>query len=131
MLPMLAWTHLEMGDVEQAEREVEEAVQAAVGERLHLRLVEALRVQGMILAGKERCEEAERSFAEAESLARSMPYLYAEARALHEHGKMHLQKEDGESAQKRLEEALEIFRRLGARKDVEQTEQALAELAAV
>jgi flagellin-specific chaperone FliS len=85
----------------------------------------------MILARKERCEEAERSFAEAESLARSMPYLYAEARALHEHGKMHLQKEDGESAQKRLEEALEIFRRLGARKDVEQTEQALAELAAV
>jgi hypothetical protein len=36
-----------------------------------------------------------------------------------------------EQARKNLEEALGIFRRLGARKDVERAEQALASLATV
>jgi hypothetical protein len=43
---------------------------------------------------------------------------------------MHLQKGDGEPAQKRLDEALAIFRQLGARKDVERTERALHQLEA-
>jgi tetratricopeptide (TPR) repeat protein len=128
LLPLLAWAHLEMGDIEQAERNVVEAVKAAADQHAHLRLVEARRVQGMILARAKRWQEAERSFAEAVSLARGMSYPYAEARALHEHGRTYLLKGDRELAQKQLEEALVIFRRLGAKKDADRTKQALVSL---
>src|SRR5436190_8651503 len=57
-----------------------------------------------------------------------MPYPYAAARLLHVYGEMHAQKRELEPARERLEAALAIFRRLGARKDVERVEQALATL---
>jgi tetratricopeptide (TPR) repeat protein len=72
-----------------------------------LYLVEALRVQGMVLARKGQPEEADRAFQEGLELARSLPYPYAEARILEQMG--------------RGEEALMIFQRLGAAKDVERT----------
>jgi hypothetical protein len=57
-----------------------------------------------------------------------MPYPYGEARALRVHGYLHRQKGEPQQARERLEAALAIFRRLGARKDIEQTEQMLAAL---
>jgi len=69
------------------------------------------------------------------SLARSMPYPYAEARALETHGMMATRKitqrvsgfeGEPEHGRQRLEQALAIYRRLGAKKDVERTEQVLA-----
>jgi tetratricopeptide (TPR) repeat protein len=84
----------------------------------------------MVLTRQERWADAERSFGEAVSLATSMPYPYAEAWALYEWGMLHAARGDREQAQHRLHEALEIFRRLGARKDAERTEEALARLAA-
>jgi hypothetical protein len=54
-----------------------------------------------------------------------MPYPYAEARLLHVYGEMHAQKGELEPARQRLEEALAIFRRLGAHKDAERMERAL------
>ena len=57
-----------------------------------------------------------------------MPYPYAEGRLLHVYSEMHAQKGEPEPARERLEAALAIFRRLGARKDAERTEQALADL---
>jgi hypothetical protein len=61
-------------------------------------------------------------------LTRGMPYPYAEARLLHVYGAMHLQKGEPGPARERLEAALAIFRRLGARKDAERTKQLLAAL---
>jgi hypothetical protein len=43
-------------------------------------------------------------------------------------GAMHVQKGEPEPARERLEAALAIFRRLGARKDAEWVEQAIADL---
>ena len=62
------------------------------------------------------------------ALARSMPYPYAEARLLHVHGQLLAVQGEPELARKRLEAALAIFRRLGARKDLERTEQLVATL---
>jgi len=62
------------------------------------------------------------------TLAHSMPYPYAEAHLLHVYGAMHAQRGEPEPARERLEAALAIFRRLGARKDAERVEQALADL---
>jgi hypothetical protein len=57
-----------------------------------------------------------------------MPYPYAEARLLHVCGRLHIQKGEPEAARERLEAALAIFRRLGARVDVALAEQALSTL---
>ena len=44
------------------------------------------------------------------------------------YGEMHLQRGEPPQARERLEAALAIFRRLGARKDIERVEQMLATL---
>jgi tetratricopeptide (TPR) repeat protein len=128
LLPLLGWTRLEMGNVEQAEREVTEAVEAAIQHSRRLRLVEALRAEGMVRTRQEQWEVARGRFEDAVSLAHSMPYPHAEARILYEYGLLHVRKAEPERARERLAEALVIFRRLGARKDVERTEQESAAL---
>jgi len=131
LLMTLVWAYLTMDDLDRAEQAAHRGL--AIAEERHQRLYvpEGLRVQGMILARQERWDEAKRIFEEAVSLAHSMPYPYAEARALYEYGLMYSQKGEPEQARERLEKALSIFVRLGTKKDVERMEQALAELAAV
>jgi hypothetical protein len=53
--------------------------------------------------------------------------VYEEARILHAFGLMWGQKGEKARAREYLEEALTIFRRLGAKPDIERTEQVLAE----
>jgi hypothetical protein len=74
----------------------------------------AIRCLQRLLRRLEPQQEAAAVLEEGLELARSLPYPYAEARILAELD--------------RLEEALAIFRRLGARKDIERTEQELAAL---
>jgi hypothetical protein len=93
-----------------------------------LALVDALWVQAMVAIRQEQWEDADRTLDEALSLARSMPYPYGEGRLLHVYSLMHVHKGQSGPARERLEAALAIFRRLGARKDVEHVEQALATL---
>ena len=124
ILPVQAWAYLEAGDMPVAEETVSRSVQPTTP---RLALVDALRVQGMVLSRQERWEEAERVFAEDIALARSLPFPYAEARGLYEHGMMRIRKGDPEQARQHLEAALTIFRQLGAKKDVERTEQALTD----
>jgi tetratricopeptide (TPR) repeat protein len=123
--PVLAWAYLESGRIDRAEEVVGEAVRLAATTHSLLDLVPWLRMQGMVLARQQRWEEAERVFAEAVSVPRSLPYPYAEACALYECGAMYSTKGEPDQAHERLEEALAIFQRLGARKDVERTDQAL------
>lgn len=114
----LAWAHLELGDADAAGATLESALERMRARNILLFQPDALRVQGMI-AHAHRCDEAAHSFSEAVSLARSFPYPYAEARALAEWGKMLLSQGDQVAGQERLQEALAIFQRLGANKDVE------------
>jgi hypothetical protein len=85
-------------------------------------------VQGMVRICQERWAEAERALEEGLTMARSLPYPYGEARLLHVYGEMHAKRGELGPARERLEDALAIFRRLGARKDAEPVEQALTML---
>lgn len=124
-----AEAHLRVGNLERAEEIVAQALARFQSRDDRLRQTELLRVQGMLLAKHERWQEAEAAVAEAISLAHRLPYPYLEASSLYEIGTMLARRGDLEGGSSRLAEALEIFRRLGARKDVERTELALAELA--
>ena len=123
LLPTLAWVYLADRDVSMADQTAARAVQVSQGQQVYL--VDALRVQAMVLIRQERYEEAQRSLDEGIELARSLPYPYAEARLLFEEGVMRMRRGEVESGQDRLKEALAIFRRLGAPGDIERTEQEL------
>jgi len=125
---VLAWAYLELDVEDQAEETALRAVEEATTLGRRIELVHALRVLGMLRRYQGRWDEGQRVFEEAVHLARSMPYPYAEARALYEWGLLRLQKGDPQQGQERLEEALAIFQRLGARPHIERAEQALAKL---
>jgi tetratricopeptide (TPR) repeat protein len=127
-LPVLAWAHLELGDLAQAEHTIEQALRRMRAEQLRLMLVDALRVQALILLRRRHWDEAAHALQEGLALARAMPDPYAEARLLQVHGQLHAEQDEPERAQERLAAALAIFRRLGARKDIEGAEQDLASL---
>jgi tetratricopeptide (TPR) repeat protein/transcriptional regulator with XRE-family HTH domain len=128
VLPRLAWAHLELGDTDPAANVAAQAVRRARAANTQLGLADALRIQAMVRIRQEHCAEAEHALEEGLSLVRSMPYPYAEARLLHVYGELHLQRGEPQQARERLDAALAIFRRLGARKDAERVEQALAML---
>jgi tetratricopeptide (TPR) repeat protein len=79
-LPVLAWAHFELGEVDVAAATVAQALARARREEIRLVLVDALRVQALIELRREQWDEAARSVEEGLSIARSMPYPYAEAR---------------------------------------------------
>ena len=126
LLPLVAWAHLERGEVATAAEAVARGIAHARAQHHRLALVNALRVQAMVATRQGCWAQAEQALEEGLALARRMPYPYAEACLLHVSGALHAQKGEPEPACERLEAALEIFRRLGARKDVESVEQALA-----
>ena len=125
LLPVLALVHLDLREHDRAAEMAAEAVRLATEQHDRLRLVDALWVQGMVLARQERWDEARRVLDEGLELARLMPYPYAEARILYQDSMVHLQQGEPEQARARLEEALTTFQRLGAKKDVERTEEML------
>lgn len=123
---MLAWAYLNHGEVERAEELAMRAVDRAREQGEQLVMVDALRVQGMVLARQRQWEQAVGIFEEGAALSRSLPYPYAEARILHELGVLEREQGNLARAQERLEEAIAIFQRLGAKKDIEQLDRALA-----
>jgi hypothetical protein len=123
---LLAWAHLELGENEAAQTVIADALRRLRADDDRLGLVDALRVQALIQMASGRWVEAAASLEEGLALAGAMPYLYGESRLLHVYGQLHAQRGDLRAARERLEAALAIFRRLGARKDVERAEQDLA-----
>jgi predicted ATPase/DNA-binding XRE family transcriptional regulator len=129
ILASLARVHLEL---EEAATACELAGQAVAAARLGpypLGLAESLLAQAVILVRRRQAEAAKQVLEETIGLARAMPYPYVEASALYECGLMHIDEGEPEQGHERLEKALVIFRRLGARKDVERTVKALHDVA--
>jgi hypothetical protein len=91
-------------------------------------LADWLRIQGKVRVQQKRWAEAQQAYAEAASLAHAIPYPHAEAAALYESGILQRRKGETEQAWEPLQEALTIFRPLGARLAAERTEQALYDL---
>lgn len=138
LLPTLALAHLEVGELPEAAERACQAVgrlQAAATHNTRaypaerIALVEALRVQALVLVRQERIGEAYPALEDALTLARGLPYLYGEARVLQAYGTLHIAAGARQPARERLEEAQTIFRRLGARPDSDETERQLASLA--
>jgi tetratricopeptide (TPR) repeat protein len=137
LLMLLSWAQLEAGNLAEARSTAHAAVSSARAfqppppdpsiNRVAL-LVDALRVEGAVLGRQGSREAGERSFQEAVTLAQPMPYPYGQARALYEWGGMLARAGEVEQARPRLEEALSIFTRLGARPYIERTERALVQL---
>jgi hypothetical protein len=84
-------------------------------------LAEALCVRATLSAHNQDWPSAAHDFAEASSLARNINYRYAEARILYESG---LTRPEGQGREE-LEQALRIFRELGAQSFIEQVAAAL------
>jgi tetratricopeptide (TPR) repeat protein len=129
LLPFLAWAHLELGDVPQAEDTLAHAFRRARAGNHRLALVEALRVQALLALQQEDWTAAHGALEEGLALARTMPYPYAEGRFLHLAGLLQQRSGQPEPARTRLREALAIFQRLGARADLERVEHDLGLIA--
>jgi hypothetical protein len=130
ILALYAWAHVEVGDEASAATIVDRAITQARAQNDRFTLVDALRVQAMVAIRQRQLDAAGAALEEGLALARSMPYPYAEARLLHLYGVLYLQQNEPGRAAHRLETALAIFRRLGARWDAAQVEEALTDLQA-
>jgi tetratricopeptide (TPR) repeat protein len=126
VLPMLAWASLELGDFDRAARVIADATGRARAGTYRLSLVDGLRVQALVALRQGQWTEVEGCLEEGLALARALPYPHGEGRLLEVCGRLHLDRGERAAARDRLAAALAIFRRLGARKDIEQTEQLLA-----
>src|SRR5207244_6819519 len=124
LLPHLAWAHLEVGDVTAAVEVAGQAVRRA--RALPPTLVDALWAQALVGLRQGHWEEAAQALREGLTLARTLPYPYAEARFLHLDGQRHAAQGERGPARAQLEAALAHFRQLGARRGGAQVDQALA-----
>jgi adenylate cyclase len=127
LLPVLVMAYLDL-DSEQGVHRAEELAGQAVA---HSRdqpalLVSALRAQGQVLARQGRFPEAESVLKEGLVLARSMPTPYEEGRILFEISMMHASDTEQADRERLLREALVIFERLGAKRDMRRTQDELS-----
>ncbi len=127
-LPSLAWAELQLGDIRAAAATAAEGVTRARAERNRLALADALRVQARVAIAQQAWTEAAQALEDGLALTRRMPYPFAEARLLEVDGALHHAHGETPAAKARLEEALTIFRRLGARTDAERVRQAIGAL---
>jgi tetratricopeptide (TPR) repeat protein/transcriptional regulator with XRE-family HTH domain len=130
ILAPYAWSHVELGDVASAATIVDRGITRARAQNDRFTLVDALRVQAMVAIRQQQLDAAGAALEEGLALARSMPYPHAEARLLHVYGLLYVQRHEAAQAAHRLDTALAIYRRLGARRDAEQAEEALTVLQA-
>ncbi len=137
LLPTLALAFLELGEVTEAAECARESVRrlraaaahnsrAYPGERIAL--VDAQRVQALVMVRQGRVAEARATLEDALSLSRRLRYPYGEARVLHAYGQISAEHGDPSRAPAQMEAALAIFERLGARPDSERVEQDLSAL---
>ncbi len=126
-LALLAWAYLELGEVDQAQALLVQVLSTARQARMGPTLVQALRVQALVLSKQERWEEAERALEEALALCRGMATPYAEAKTLYAAGLVSHNKREFEPARQRFEGALEICTLLGERLYARHIEQLLGQ----
>ena len=127
LLVPLAQAYLALGNEAAAEAVVAQALSRATADDDSIDLSGALRVSAMLAVRQRRWDSAMHALDNGLSLTRRMNYAYGEALFLYEYGMMHHDKGETEQARQPLQEALPIFQRLGARSDVERTEQSLRE----
>ena len=126
MLPYLALAHLHLGELETAKAVAVKAVRLAVAEENRLALPDALRARAETAIAHRDWAAAEDALDEGVALTARIGYPYAEGRLLHVYGRLHIRKDEPVAARGRLDAALTIFLRLGARKNAERAAADLA-----
>jgi tetratricopeptide (TPR) repeat protein len=129
LLPLFAWAQLELGETERGLELAKQAERETRARQTLLYLPETQRIEGMALTRLGRTKEARKVLMEGRERAAAMPDPYTEARILEALGLLDRQQRKADQAREQLQEALTIFQRLGASKDVERTEQTLTERA--
>ena len=114
LLPSLAWAHLQQGRAAEAAAVAMQAVERARNERNLLALADALRVQALAAMEQERWAAAASALDEGLALTRDIGYPYAEGRLLQVYGALHARTGEPALARRRLEEARDVFQRVGA-----------------
>lgn len=128
LLPLLAWAHLQLDDLHQAESLVASSIERATSAGLHLVLVDSLRIQALVALRQRNWQDAEDALEGALSLSRDMHYPYAEAKAQYVYGLLYRCKGKLEQERKRQQAARALLRQLGERLYATYVERALAEL---
>jgi tetratricopeptide (TPR) repeat protein len=121
LLVLGAWVSLERHDQQAAEHMAARGIERARASDNRFLLVWALRIQGLALTRRRRWSAAARALEEGLTLARAMPYPYAEARLLQVLGRLEAGRGNVARARQQWETALGLFERLGACKDADQT----------
>jgi len=128
LLYLLAWALLDLGDVAAAADVAGRHVAVARAKGDNLTLVDALWARALVATRQGRPAEAMELLDEGLALARGMSYPHAEGRLLHAYGQLRRATGEPDAARERLEAALTIFRRLGARVDAARVERALEDI---
>lgn len=128
VLPIAAAALFDTGEIDRAAELATLGAQRAVEEQSTVEGIACQRVLGAVAASRGEWESARAIFEQTLTIAREITYPYAEARTLHEYGLMHLKQGDRVAARARLEEALHLFQRLGARPYIKRVERALVEI---
>jgi tetratricopeptide (TPR) repeat protein len=127
-LAMLAWAYLELGEAEQARIVHMQVLEPARQAQMRPALVQALRVQALLLSREGGWEEVESALQEALLLCREMAAPYAEAKVHYTAGVISFGRGELTTARQRFEDARQICTRLGERLYALRIEQTLTEL---
>lgn len=127
-LMILAEAYMATGIPARAEEVVTSGAERAAAQKNRLAAADWRRLQGVLLAEQGRWEEAEGALSDAASLAATLSYPYAHARAVYEWGRTCSRRGAHREARTHLGQALAGFLRIGAHPFVERTEEALADV---
>jgi tetratricopeptide (TPR) repeat protein len=116
---LVAQAHVRLGDPDQAQKTLSETYDKASDRNEPENVPRRALVRAMILAHQRQWVEADASAEEALALARRLQHVPEQACVLHEWGRLLKARGEREKARERLQEALSIFRRLGAQPHVE------------
>jgi tetratricopeptide (TPR) repeat protein len=105
---LLPWAYLEMGEVERAAELIEAVVADARAQGMRVRLADALRILALVHLRRGQRAEATDALDDACAQARSIPYPWAEAKALYVYGQLHTATGEPNQARKKYEQALAI-----------------------
>jgi class 3 adenylate cyclase/tetratricopeptide (TPR) repeat protein len=132
VLPVLGELYLTMGDLGKAAEQVTRGFELLSPDQKWYGLPAGIYLtSGMLAAASKRWDEAETSFAKAVAINRRYQLPWDEGKTLYEWGLMHVARGgagDRDTAWTNLDAALDLFRRVEARRDIDKVLAAKAQL---
>ena len=128
-LPFIARLHLKRGEIEKAKGSIERISEIAAKEKFRVGILIAEMLKGMLFKEQRNWEQStqhfERSLSECKSLNAQKWYVHRYADSLYEYGSMYLERDKGDDREKArdlLNQTLEMFQKMGAKKEIEKVE---------